>query len=114
VYGTCMQGCESKYDYGYVEKSGSRLEYADSLLYAAIFADEYVYECNVNRLLYRTGRLADLYKKKAEMMNARACRNDLSGELMSFKASLNSSLNVIDNLGKELDRKNDNKLCRLW
>jgi hypothetical protein len=50
--------------------------YVGNLLYAAIFSDKENYECNVQRLLFRTSKIAQVLSDKADLMNARGCNTN--------------------------------------
>jgi len=116
VYGACLSNCESKYSYGYVQKGSESVNYIGSLMYAAIFSDKEDYECNVQRLLYRAGKIANVFAQKAELMNARDCNTNLKSDLLLL-ASLNAStqdLFSVYELGKQVDTQNNQELCRIW
>ena len=77
VVGTCTYGCEDLLETGYVSKDGEELSFVGNLMWAAIFSDKYLYECNVDRLLYRTSTLGIVLAKKAELMESRGVNNGL-------------------------------------
>ena len=122
VWGSCS-GCDNEYKYGYVEKNSQRLYYLENLMYGAIVTDYSTYNCNVQRLLYRTGKLADLYSEKADVMQSRACYSDLRPELESLSnltitaaksERLDTSLISISQLAEEITNKNSAGECELW
>jgi len=118
VQGTCMSNCEDAYDEGYVVKQGESLDFVGSLMYAAIFSDKAIYECNVKRLLHRAGEIADVFSEKAELMNARGCNTNLQPDLIVFKAMvMNASMNDLVSLNqfaKQINTENEQELCGLW
>jgi len=118
VYGTCMSNCKSDYDEGYVEKHGERFNYAGSLMYAAIFSDKRIYDCNVKRLMYRTVKISEVFRKKAELMNGRGCNTNLYGDLVLLgDLTINATsqdLISINQLGKQAEEKNDLEVCGIW
>lgn len=78
VEGICEDiNCETEFDYGFIRKGGQTIAYADSLLIAAIVSDKELYNCNVQRLMYRASKIADLLSKKAELATSRGCYTNL-------------------------------------
>jgi hypothetical protein len=123
VYGGCSYDCANKYDEGTIEKNGQTLYYAGSLMYAAIFSDNSVYECNIRRLAYRAGTIAEVLYQKIELMSLRDCNSDLAGELGFLYSLKNSStsksfsskdISLMSPIIKEMNRKADTELCNLW
>lgn len=115
--------CLESYEKGVVRKTDGRdYYYVDSLLYAAIISDYETYSCNVERLMNRTASLAEIYSKKADLMNARDCGTNVGSgvgvNLNSWKLSV-SSANQEDLISLrdgsiELDNINDREVCGLW
>ena len=118
VYGSCMSGCTSVYDEGTVEKYGLGMKYVGSLMYAAIFSDKGIYDCNVKRLMYRTAKIAEGYVQKADLMDARGCDTQLKGDLYAWMGlTVNaSSDDLIGDLqfAESMDKKNEMELCGIW
>lgn len=108
------------YNMEYVEKKGERMYFeGDALMYAGIFADKEVYECQLKRVMQRTSHLALLYKDKAKfILQTAGCNTNLNLEGLSNAAnSLASSanLNSINYIIEDIKDKNeDNSECRLW
>ncbi len=104
----------------YVEKDGETIHFeGDALMYAAIFADPEIYECQLQRLMKRTGHLALLYENKAGFISQTAgCHTNLNQDLFglsNFANSLDNSayLNSI-NVNDIKDKNEANWECRLW
>ncbi len=118
IYGSCVNDCETAFDQGYVEKDGDKLEFIGNLMYAAVFSDKYVYDCNIKRLMYRTGKITEVLAGKADLMNSRGCNTNLWPDLVLYSslASSASQADLVDlnNVAKDLDRKNNLELCRVW
>lgn len=120
VYGQCSDiSCISKYDYGYVMKGKDRLTYSgEALLFGAIFSDKVLYECNVDRLLFRLSNIAAVLSQKADLMNERGCNTLLKPdmELLSIQTRNATSIDLIDLYvsGKNLDKKESREQCGLW
>lgn len=116
VYGSCYSGCDSVYDEGTVVKNYNEMAYVGNLMYAAIFSEKGIYDCNVNRLIYRAGEIAQEFSDKADLMNARDCGTDLKSSLIIWNGLLNNT--DIENLAslkepmKVLERKNTG--CTIW
>ncbi|MDP2946565.1 MAG: hypothetical protein Q8N88_00480 [Nanoarchaeota archaeon] len=118
VYGTCVSNCDSIYDEGTVEKEGEIFRYAGNLLYGAIFSDKDVYDCNVERLMFRSGKITSVLEGKTDLMNARNCGTNMKPELIYWRQLIsNSSIDEIislNSLSKSLELKNSGELCGLW
>lgn len=91
----------------------------NALLYAAIFSDPAIYECQMKRLMKRTSQLAILYEGKSEALSPRGCSTNMESDLAVFAnqtLSLNSSIQLrelsihVDNLG----RSNSALSCKLF
>jgi len=114
------QNCNINVDYnlGYVEKNNKKLYFeGNPLMYAAIFANKEIYECQLKRLMQRTSELALLYRDKSKLISRTGCNSNLNLlGLSNAASSLNSSanLNSINYIVKEIKDKNDLAECRLW
>ncbi|MDO8516780.1 MAG: hypothetical protein Q7S33_01525 [Nanoarchaeota archaeon] len=102
---------------GYVAKENENLNYIGSLVYGAIFSDKENYECNVKRLLYRTGKIAEVYSEKADIFNKKICNNLMADKLNLFSdTTINSNLeqlSSINELSKDLYEGN-RAGCEIW
>lgn len=118
VIGNCVGDCGSfkEFGEGYVEKNGENFEYVGNLLFAAIFSEKEIYDCNVERLFFRTSKISDVLISKASLMNARGCNTNLVSDLVSFKSQLGSSGNLksLSGFVRQLDDKNEKESCGLW
>ena len=105
-----------------VTKDGQALYYTgedNSLLYAAIFSDPSIYECQVQRLMKRTSELALLYEAKSESLSPKGCNSGLEGELAVFAnqtLSLNDSIQVrqLSSMSDDLGKSNSALSCKLF
>jgi len=118
VYGSCMSGCDSVYDEGTVVKGSDDMKYVGSLMYGAIFSDKLIYDCNVRRLLYRSGKIAEEFSEKVDLMNARDCGTNLKNDLIVW-GGLVSGADVEDliflrTVADDIERKNARELCGTW
>lgn len=92
----------------------------NSLLFAAIFTDPVLYECQVKRLMKRTGELALLYASKSDLLSTKGCTSTaLQAELITYAnltSSMNStlSLNSIKTLSENLKDENKPLDCPLF
>jgi len=115
-----LSGCDINVNYnmGYVEKDGKMMYFeGDSLMYASIFTDPEVYECQLKRLMKRTGHLALLYKNKAAFISRKGCYSNLNLlALSNFANSLENSQDIgsMVSLVEDIKDKNDLAECRLW
>ena len=95
--------------------------YDGDLIYAAIFSDKELYECQIKRLMKRTNELAYIYSLKSGFLTGQGCSNNLQGDLVSFAnilSNTNSSEDFLDNvapIAEDLRRKNDAiSKCKLF
>jgi len=103
---------------GYIEKDGEKVYFeSDALMYAGIFADQDVYECQIKRLMKRTNNLALLYRNKAIFISRTGCHSNLnllalsnSVESLSNSASLGSIAPIVEDIKEQNDLAN----CKLW
>ncbi len=108
------------YDGKIVEKEGKEVFFeGDALMYAAIFSDAAVYECQLKRLMQRTEHLSLLYMNKESFISEK-CDSNLGVDLLGLKTlagNLENSeeLYLVNNIAEDIKEKNeDNWECRLW
>lgn len=105
-----------------VKKYGRTMFYVgddSTLLYAAIFSDPVIYECQIQRLMKRASELAVLYEAKTESLSPRGCTSGLEGELAIFASqalSLNESIQLrqLSSYADDMARSNSALSCRLF
>ena len=118
VYGSCLVGCDSVYDEGVVTKGSGEMEYVGSLMWGAIFSDKNIYDCNVERLMFRAGKIAEVFSEKSDFMNARNCGTNMKGDLIVWGEMLSNvsseDLISLNEFADDIGDKNDRELCRLW
>ncbi len=118
VYGSCMSGCDSLYDAGTVVKGSSDMKYVENLMFAAIFSDKLIYNCNVERLLYRNGKIAEEFAEKADLMDARNCDTNMKPDLIVWSGlMINASANDLMSLrtmADNIEKKNNREVCGIW
>jgi len=118
VYGSCSSGCDSVFDEGVVVKGGIDMRYVGSLMYGAIFSDKGIYDCNVRRLTYRAGKIAEEFVDKADLMDARGCNTNLKPDLIFWGAMVgNASVDDLASLrgmANMIERKNGQEGCGMW
>jgi hypothetical protein len=118
VHGSCYGDCKSVYEEGYIKKQGEEIEYGKSLIYAGIFSDVTVYNCNIKRLMYRTSKIADIFSNKADLMNSRGCNTNLKPDLIFWKGmtinATSSDLISLNQVAKSIDKKEEQELCGIW
>ena len=108
------------YNIGEVEKNNEKVYFeGDALMYAAVFADKEVYECQLKRLMQRVGNLASVYKDKAVFISQTVgCHSNLNLlGLRDLANDLESSNNLvsISYIVEDIKNKNEaNSECRLW
>lgn|SRR3989338_3097334 len=103
-----------------VEKQGRTVSYIDPLVYAAIFGDNELYECNVQRIMRRASFLAGLYLDKSSFIASRSqegCSSALQSDLAEYRSLVQNgtsrSLAPLLIKARELNEKNP-EACPLW
>lgn len=111
---------------GYVVKNNIKtyfegIERGDyALMYAAIFSDKQIYECQIQRLMARLSELALIYANKEENLEKLGCEGNLAENLMRLREQslqLNSSeqLEEIIVMANQIEPTNQAKGdCMLW
>ena len=118
--GDCDVEVRGNDDEGQVLKDSDVTNYVGNLMYAAIFSDKDIYDCNVKRLMYRASRIAEEFSEKADLMNARGCNTNMGSSLASWSDELAdmtaddlSDSELISSM-KKIEKRNDDELCELW
>lgn len=109
------------YNAGYVDKDGDRRYFhSDSLMYAAVFSEREIYECQLKRVMQRGEQLALLYKDKAQFISRAGCETDLDQDLLelsNLQKNLDDSQDLdgyMINLADDIDTRNNLEECQLW
>jgi hypothetical protein len=90
VTSSCLDTkCDNIYETGQVSKDGKNVYYAGNLIYAAIFSDTDIYECNIIRLKGRADGLYGIYLDKMELIIKNGCSSVTN--LDSLRGTINSS-----------------------
>ncbi len=110
-----------RYNEGSITKDGKTVFfYDDTLMYAGIFSDPIIYECQLKRLMKKASSLALLYNQKASIIARAGCNSNLNADLSTFASSLtsmtsSSGITSLSNQAEKIGQKNDyNSDCRLW
>lgn len=105
----------------YVDKNNKRMFfYSNSLMYAAIFSEKEIYECQLKRVMQRGEQLALLYRDKAQFISREGCNTNLDQELLelsNLENQLDGSQNLNNymiSLADRLETKNNLEECKLW
>ena len=119
--------CDVNIDYnlGAVEKNGDIMYFAGTeenpraLMYAAIFSNKDVYECQVKRLMMRLEKISTLYIDKEIINMNKGCNGNLGNDLtglreMADSFSSSEELMVMKANVDIIDEKNWGAVCRLW
>ena len=112
-------------NFGYVLKDGEKLYFTlnendgNSLMYAAIFADKEIYECQVQRLMSRLSELSMLYANKEGILKIKGCEGNLGEDLISLgsmASAVNASSQIPDLtfLVNRIEGNNEGRECALW
>ena len=104
-----------------VEKNNNPVYFeGDSLMYAGIFSDADIYECQIKRLMKRTENLAILYANKANILSGKCSSvsvRDLIFLSESAKILEEGNSENLANIIRDVENiKNINEMveCRLW
>jgi hypothetical protein len=92
-------------------------EDSTTLMYAAIFSDKSVYECQVSRLLMRLKQISVLYKDKELLTAKKGCETNLGGELTMLgevNLEVSEGLREINDIAERTNEKNKLRTCALW
>jgi hypothetical protein len=116
------KNCDIDVDYDggkVIGKKGAVYFAEDALMYAAIFSDKDVYECQLKRLMQRVAQLASIYNEKKLLISKTGCGSnlDLTG-LISQAEEITSSSGIIsmsNYIVKDIQTSNDGAgECKLW
>ena len=88
-------------------------------MFGAIFAEQDLYECQVNRLMLRAANLANLYLDKSKFISSKECTSGLERELIQLKNSAstfktNKNFALIKQIADDLEEKHFDAVCKLW
>lgn len=103
-----------------VETNSGKVYYEEeALMYAAIFSDASIYECNVVRLMKRVRELADTYAKKGFFIQNTGCSSNVIADLVALKSQAEGIKSSSDlfSLRSDVDKIksiNRNSRCKLW
>ena len=89
----------------------------DALMYAAIFSNSEIYECQIKRLMQRVENLALLYEDKANFVSKRGCNSNLNLlKLKNAAENLGSSANLklVSDIAADINDVNKFADCKLW
>lgn len=111
--------CDVVVNYGmkYVEKRDGKVYFeGDALMYAGIFSEKEIYECQLKRLMKRLEVLGVIYKEKVNVMECgEGLLEDLTLLINSAKSLESSSnLKTIEFNAQEAEKENSQSICRLW
>ncbi|HLD38027.1 MAG TPA: hypothetical protein VJA20_01145 [Candidatus Nanoarchaeia archaeon] len=113
-------GINVNYNSKYVQKGEDKSYFEeDALMYAAIFSDKEIYECQVKRLMKRTKQLAELYKEKELLVSQKNCAGELAVDLDLLIGNLENAkdykiINDVSDLVEDIKNKNEYSKCALW
>jgi hypothetical protein len=106
-------------------KKGSKTIYIDSsqksnlFVWAGIFSDPDIYECQLKRLMKRASSLSSLYQEKSILLNGKGCTSSLTGSLESLSQAArlynsSSDLAQVSLLSQSLGGENDKLSCPVF
>ncbi len=107
------------YEKGRIKRGDKAVNFeGDALMYAGIFSDKEVYECQLKRLVKRIGKLAEIYRSKEDFISKKGCNSDLNLIALSSSAesfSGSSEIKLFGLTAEEIKEENEaNEGCRLW
>ncbi len=116
-------GCDIDVDYlsEKIMKNNENIYFkTDALMYAAIFSDSEVYNCQLQRLMQRLDQLAQIYKDKESFISQKGCSSNLGGDLIGLgnsarELSSSHNINSVWNFAETIQDKNElNSQCKLF
>jgi hypothetical protein len=121
VYDSCGSECDYPYEHGSVKKQNKNLYYSQSLLYAAIFSSQEIYECNLKRLMSRFNELSEVYIGKIRVIEKNGCSSNIESDLQALRAQTTSfssssdlfNLNYFDKINS-INMQNSVASCKLY
>jgi len=125
VYDSIEDKVDIELDFSCSENLLEGKQYIDGLILAAVFSEDDVYNCNLERILSRAIRIAGIYKEKAMLMQQKGCSvgnvisalDNYINAAKNFKANMNEqNLNSFYSAIEQLKNANGNlkKECRLF
>ncbi len=118
------ENCEINVDFSFnsVEKNGTRVYFAQddrTLMYAAIFSNKVIYECQIKRLMSRVNEISSLYSDKELRLEGKGCLNDIGGDLAELSVladglNKSSELEIVKTKADLVSEKNSIGGCQLW
>ncbi len=119
----CFEGgknCDINVDFndGSVSKNDGKVYFeTEALMYAAIFSDKNIYECQVQRLMERVRELSFIYNDKENITSGIGCPAEvnllgLADAASSLKDS--SDLVTVKSVADDVKNQNDQAYCSLW
>jgi len=99
VKNLCDFNCEEPYEIGRVVKENENLYYTGDLIYAAIFSNKEIYECNIKRLMNKFNELSEVYIGKINITTSQGCSSTIAlplTNMMQASQDVNSSANLIN------------------
>ncbi|OGI11592.1 hypothetical protein A3K64_01745 [Candidatus Micrarchaeota archaeon RBG_16_36_9] len=124
----CFSGnCQINVDYGAgsVKKGGKIVYFAGTgedsktLMYAAIFSDADVYECQLKRLMLRVKELSQIYGDKSVIVERAGCENNLREDLAKLSSladgfGSSTELELIKLQADDVAARKEVGICILW
>lgn len=112
------RNCEINVNYQLetVKKDGKTLLFSDdALMYAAIFSDSELYNCNFNRLIKRIRTQVDINLEKAKILEGKGCNTrSLQSSLASMAGAFEGRLiGNFKSIAEEVDKRNP-KECAVF
>ncbi len=103
-----------------VTKRGEKMYFNDdTLMYAAIFSDPQVYECQLKRLMKRGDQLSQIYVGKANLVAREGCFSNTNSQLLTLASAENGfvssvNLNFVSGIADSVESANEVASCKLW
>jgi len=117
-------GCSIIIDTGdfSIKKDSTFVFYADNtaLMFAGIFSDSVLYECQLQRLLKRASLLAEVYTQKYYLDQEAGCAKSSITDYLSYLETVSLNIENSEELSElsltvlELENKNSRMSCQLW
>lgn len=107
---------------GYITKKDSRKEsyFVGNLIYGAIFSNQEIYSCNLNRIIkQRLSNLAEIYSEKAQFISIRGCNTNMAEDMntlysLSYSFTKQEQVAYIAEYAEKIKQKNSELQCQLF
>lgn len=99
------------------KKEGTVYFIDEPTLFASIFADKEIYECQMRRIMRRVESLANLYDQKKQFIESKNCQSPVQLDILASQASSyknSGDLPALNVIKEDLVNSAKFKECQIW